>query len=322
MLGAVSAEVRPGADRVVVVGAGVVGLTCAVTLAEAGHRVDVLARDLPLESTSVVAAALWYPYLAEPRDRVLGWGAAAYSRFVGLAGSGPVEEHGVRLLPGTEVLRERTPDPWWATAVPDLRRAAAPEGYADAWTFTAPVIDMPTYLTWLRARLEALGGTITRMSLGGLPATDDVVVDCAGLGARLLADDRSVRPVRGQVVLLDGVSLDRWMLDEDGPTYVVPRLGQVVVGGTEEDGEWSRTPSPETATDVLQRATRLVPALARARVVRHKVGLRPVRPTIRLEAEGRVVHCYGHGGAGVTLSWGCAAEVADLVAGLVGTTDA
>ena len=37
--------------RVVVVGAGVVGMTVAVRLAEAGHRVDVLARDLPLETT-------------------------------------------------------------------------------------------------------------------------------------------------------------------------------------------------------------------------------------------------------------------------------
>lgn len=305
-----------GVGRVVVVGAGVVGLSCAVRLAEAGHRVDVLARDLPLETTSVVAAAIWYPYLAEPRDRVVGWGAAAYARFAEIAASGPVEEHGVRMLPGTEVLAQPTPDPWWASAVPDLRRTAVPPGYADAWSFTSPVIDMPVHLAWLRARVEALGGTITRMSLGGLPAIDDVVVDCAGLGARLLAADLSVRPVRGQVVLVDGVQLDRWALDESGPTYVVPRLDQVVVGGTEEDGEWSRTPSPETATDVLQRATRLVPELARARVVRHKVGLRPVRPSIRLEAEGRVVHCYGHGGAGVTLSWGCAAEVADLVASL------
>ena len=57
----------------IVVGAGVVGLTCAVRLLEAGHRVDVIARDLPRETTSAVAAALWYPYRALPRDQVLAW---------------------------------------------------------------------------------------------------------------------------------------------------------------------------------------------------------------------------------------------------------
>jgi len=62
-----------------------------------------------------------------------------------------------------------------------------------------------------------------------------------------------------------------------------------------------------------------VPRLAGARVLRHAVGLRPARPEVRLEAETtrstRVVHCYGHGGAGVTLSWGCADEVVGLVEG-------
>ena len=125
---------------------------------------------------------------------------------------------------------------------------------------------------------------------------------------------------------MEGVDLTRWSLDSTGPTYVVPRSRHVVVGGTEQPGDWSRTPSPETATDILQRATRLVPELAGARVVGHRVGLRPARPAVRLEAEGRTVHCYGQGGAGVTLSWGCAAEVvgagpassADVAAGAGG----
>ncbi len=273
---------------------------------------DVLARDLPLETTSVVAAALWYPYHALPQDRVTAWAASSYAVFGELAS----EDTGVQMLPGTEVLARRTPDPWWAEAVPDLTRATPLPGYADAWSFTAPVIDMPVYLAWLRTRLEERGVTVTRMSLPALPRTDDVVVNCAGLGSRLLAGDSDVHPVRGQVVLLSGVELDRWWLDSGGPTYVVPRANSVVVGGTDQAGDWSRTPSPETATEILHRATGLVPELAGGTVVGHRVGLRPVRSTVRLEAEGRVVHCYGQGGAGVTLSWGCADEVVELVGGL------
>ena len=150
------------------------------------------------------------------------------------------------------------------------------------------------------------------MNLGGLPSGADLVVNCSGLGARLLGADRSVVPVRGQVVYVEQVGLDRWLLDGAGPTYIVPRSRDIVVGGTDVLGEWSRTPSPETAADILARAARLVPELKDARVIRHKVGLRPVRPAVRVERVGDVVHCYGHGGAGVTLSWGCADTVASM----------
>ncbi|WP_183094800.1 NAD(P)/FAD-dependent oxidoreductase [Nocardioides stalactiti] len=305
--------------RVNVVGAGVTGLTCAIRLAEAGHRVDVVARDLPLETTSAVAAALWYPYLALPRDRVTGWAARSYEVFARLAST---PETGVRVLPGTEVFASPQADPWWASAVPALERVppgALPAGMTDGWSFVAPVVDMPVYLRWLTARLTELGGTLSRRNLSALPAPGqgraDVVLDCTGLGARHFAHDVSVEPVRGQVVLVEQSGLERWWLAGEGgaPTYVVPRSGVVVVGGTEERGDWSRTPDPEVARALLARAARLVPEIAAARVVQHRVGLRPARPAVRLERDGDVVHCYGHGGAGVTLSWGCADEVLALV---------
>jgi len=287
--------------RVIVVGAGVVGLTCAVRLLEAGHRVDVLARDLPLETTSTIAAALWYPYLAHPREQVLAWAATSYDVFRDLAHD---EAAGVRMLPGHDRAGAHEPDPWWGGAVPDLRRE--PGG----WTFTSPVIEMPVFLGWLVARIEELGGTLTRMNLSALPSGADVVVNASGLGARLLGDDHAVTPVRGQVVHVEQVGLEEWWLDATTDlTYVIPRERIVVVGGTEEPGEWSRTPDPATAEAILARATALVPALAQARVLGYRVGLRPARTAVRLERVGDVVHCYGHGGAGVTLAWGTAADV-------------
>lgn len=304
--------------RVLVVGAGVVGLSCAVRLLEAGHRVDVLARDLPLETTSAVAAAIWYPYRALPQDRVAAWGKVGYDVLAGLADD---PDTGVELVVGTEVFRERQPDPWWRDAVPGLdRETALPDGFVDGWTFTTPVVEMPVHLRWLAARLAALGGSLTRQALSALPEAGagkgraDVVVDCSGLGARLLAGDPTVTPVRGQVVRLGQVGLRRWWLDPAGPTYVVPRSGDIVVGGTDDEGEWDRAPDPATADGILARATALVPELAEAPVLGHRVGLRPVRPEVRVERVGDIVHCYGHGGAGVTLAWGTAAEVVGLVA--------
>jgi len=301
--------------RVIVVGAGVIGLSCAVRLLERGHRVDVLARELPLETTSVVAAALWYPFRAYPQDKVAAWSEVGYRELAKLAG---VAGSGVRMMVGSELLRVKAADPWWAGAVPGLTRVdTPPEPYVDGWAFTAPVVDMPVYLRWLAERVRELDGTITRLAMAQLPDGADVVVDASGLGARLLADDRSVTPVRGQVLYVEQVGLDQWWLDGSGLTYVVPRAHEIVVGGTEEEGVWNLSPDPAVAARILQRATALVPALAGARVLRQKVGLRPGRPAVRLEEQRvgstRVVHCYGHGGAGVTLSWGCAADVAALV---------
>ncbi len=303
--------------RVVVVGAGVVGLSCAVRLLEAGHRVDVVARDLPLETTSAVAAALWYPHRAYPFERVTAWSATGYGAFAELADEPAT---GVRMLVGTELLRRPSPDPWWREAVPSLTRVPPrPPTYADGWSMRVPVIEMPLYLRWLAGRIEGLGGTLTRMALTALPDHAEVVVNATGLGARRTAGDGSLTPVRGQVLYVEQVGLDHWWLDGTGPVYVVPRTHDIVVGGTDDVGEWDRRPDPAVAADILARAVQLVPALAGARVLGHRVGLRPVRPEVRLEVEttpsGRVVHCYGHGGAGVTLSWGCAQEVAALVGG-------
>ncbi|MGI8645843.1 MAG: FAD-dependent oxidoreductase [Nocardioides sp.] len=274
--------------RVIVVGAGVVGLTCAVRLSEAGHRVDVVARDLPLETTSSVAAAICYPYLAQPPDLVARWSAVTRSAFETLVAEEP--DCGVRLVEGSEVRS------------------------AGAVSSVLPLIEMPVFLGWLVSRLDALGGTLTRLNLTVLPTGADMVVNCSGLGARHLAKDLSVVPVQGQVVVVEQFGLNRWWLDPAGPTYVVPRTHDVVVGGTEVRGAWSRTPLPATADAIVARATALVPELAGARVLRHKVGLRPARPTVRVERVGDVVHCYGHGGSGVTLCWGTAADVVDLAA--------
>ena len=305
------------------VGAGVVGLSCAVQLAEAGHEVAVLARDLPRETTSAVAAGWWYPYLAAPRQRVLTWAAETYQHLDRLAATTPAA--GVRQRESVQLLHRVEPDPAWASLLPSLHAADdLPVGYVAGWAFTAPVADTSVYLPYLAGRLTSAGGTLTRAALSALPEGGDAVVNASGLAARSLTGDTTLTPVRGQVVRLAGVTVERVWLDEgalaDGSamTYIVPREHDVVVGGTAESGRWDTTADPEVTARLLERATRLVPELRQAQVVAARVGLRPARPAVRLELEERsgaapVVHCYGHGGSGVTLSWGCGREVTALV---------
>jgi len=301
--------------RVIVVGAGVIGLSCAVRLLEAGHRVDVVGRDLPLETTSSVAAAVWSPY-SRPQEHVVRWARTAYDAFAELCDD---DSAGVVMRTGTELFRAGGDDLWWRDALPagagPDRETSLPAGYSSGLTMRTPVIEMPVYLRWLSVRVESLGGTITRMNLSALPVGDALVVNASGIGARLLGGDQAVHPVRGQVVLVEQVGVDRWWIDSEAPSYVVPRSRDIVLGGTAIEGEWSRTPDPATAGSILERAAQIEPRLAGARILRHKVGLRPGRPTVRLEREGDVIHCYGHGGCGVTVSWGCADDVVGLADG-------
>jgi D-amino-acid oxidase len=294
--------------RVVVVGAGVVGLTTAACLREAGVAADVVSREAPDDTTSAVAAALWYPYRALPAARVTAWSATTYAELERLA---RVAGSGVRMRAGLELLSPDAPDPWWRDAVPDMRRTRI------GLRFTAPVVDMSVHLPWLAQRLRARGGLIQRATVRSLEELEgDAVVNCAGLGARELAHDATLTAVRGQVVRVAAPGVTEWLLDQSDPerlVYVVPRERDVVLGGTAQEGWEDRAPDPATTAAIRERCARHLPALRDAPVVDVAVGLRPARPAVRLEAEGRVVHCYGHGGAGVTLAWGCAVEVATLL---------
>ena len=314
--------------EVVVVGCGVIGLTTAVRLREAGIDARIVAADPPERTTSAVAAAIWYPYRAYPEGDVLRWGRSTFEVFTELAAA---PEAGVRMREGVELRRASAPEPWWSAAVPGVRRCGReelPPGYRDGHAFVVPVVEMPVYLRYLGDRFAAAGGAVERRVVGApeeFAGEARVVVNCAGLGARRLVGDGAMTPIRGQVLRVENPGLDRFLLDEDDPegvTYVVPRSTDCILGGTAEEGAWSTEPDPEVARAILRRCSALEPRLAGAEVLEHRVGLRPGRPEVRLETEDGpgvpVVHNYGHGGSGVTLSWGCAGEAADLVADALG----
>lgn len=309
----------------IVVGGGVSGLTCAVRLAESGRRVRLLARELSPHTTSDVAGAVWYPFHAGPPDKVLAWGAETFRVLRELAATlpdaGVTMVDGIELFPGAAAER-----PWWAGAVDGFRDAAAgelPPGYASGWSFRVPTVAMGTYLAWLAARFRRAGGETVVATIDSLdePFTAaPVVVNCTGLGAGALVEDPELLPIRGQVVRVAAGYAHRFVQASAGPgelAYIIPRGDLTVLGGTTDRAAWDTRVQAEVAEAIRDRCIALEPALARAPVLSHAVGLRPFRPTVRLAAEpgpgGLVVHNYGHGGSGVTLSWGCAAEVLRLV---------
>jgi D-amino-acid oxidase len=121
--------------------------------------------------------------------------------------------------------------------------------------------------------------------------------------------------------VVENPGIEEFFSEDTGPspdlTYVLPHGETVVLGGTAEDDQWSLEPDLRAAHDIVMRCSEIDPRLAIARVLAHRVGLRPTRATVRVEettqGSARVLHNYGHGGGGVTLSWGCAHEITTAV---------
>ncbi|GAA3378373.1 FAD-dependent oxidoreductase [Streptomyces sannanensis] len=309
--------------QVDVVGGGVIGLSTAVVLAEHGHQVRIWSREEPEATTSAVAGGLWWPYRIEPEELVGDWSLASLRVYEELAKD--PEETGVRLVPGVMAETALSALGPWGAAVPELREATTQElrSYGHGLRARLPLIDMPVHLRYLRRRLESAGGVLELRTVTDLDAVGTVVVNCSGLGARTLVPDTGMRPVRGQLVIVENPGVDEWFVaagrTSSETSYLLPHPYGLVLGGTAEEDAWDLVPDPATAAAIVERCARIRPEVAGARVLDHRVGLRPARDGgVRLEAERRPsgalwVHNYGHGGAGVTVAWGCAETAARLV---------
>ncbi|MFC7471920.1 FAD-dependent oxidoreductase [Actinomadura keratinilytica] len=183
---------------------------------------------------------------------------------------------------------------------------------------------MPTHLTWLVRRLEAAGGRVERRTVTSLAEAAEgarAVVNCTGLGAARLVPDAGMRPVRGQLVVVENPGVDTWFTHTGtgaASTYFIPQPGAAAGRDRRGRGGLPGARPGDRAGDrgALRRAAagdRRGPGARPPGGAAPRAGRR-----VRLEREelpggGVLVHNYGHGGAGVTVAWGCADEVAALV---------
>jgi D-amino-acid oxidase len=302
--------------KITVVGAGVIGLTTALTLEEHGYDVCVVSIATDEATTSAVAGACWFPYRAGPPERVAAWAVQTRAWLEALAADPTA---GIAAITGYEITTDEglePPRPWWAVSI-DVARAPAPvTGAPLAWRYQSLGIEPARFLTWLSGRLR---GPIERRPVADLAGEPgDVVVNCTGLAARELAGDDAMTPLFGQVVITELGAVDRsiTVTDERNPDrlfYVVPRRDELVLGGCALAWPPGVPPAidPSITDRILAQAREL--GLPVGSVKRVRAGLRPYRPEVRLEREGRILHNYGHGGAGYTLCRGCAEAVAQLV---------
>lgn len=306
--------------EITIVGAGVSGLTTGIRLLQQGWKVRIISKEFSPDTVSDVAAAWWYPFLVEPVEKTNQWSIQTFNELVRLRDNEGVECISMRL--GREYLEQECELPGWSFNIPHFRILNQDEiirGYEFGWELEAPVIEMNLYMPWLLSKFRTLGGSIESNEFDSIEEVPgEFIINCSGLGARLLSNDEEVIPVRGQVVYIkQDPGFGRYDQRPESLTYTIPRRDVTVLGGTAQKGDWDETIRIKDTEDILSKCEVFWPDLDRQNIVGSAVGLRPSRYELRLELEiinnKKVIHNYGHGGAGVTLSWGCADEVVKLV---------
>ncbi len=278
-------------NRVAIVGAGVSGLTCGVLFAERGFRTAIFAKETGQQTTSAAAAALWFPYDAEPADAVIAWALATYKTLIDLSSDARTGVSMIELCQFSRACEVQIPA--WAIPLGAHRLSssavvtavcAAPNrpqadccGFKSGFALKVPLMDTTIYLDYLASRFRAAGGSISANVRFEKPEdvgdAFDLVIDCAG-------------------------------------------MGNCVFGGTNEISD-ERDIDPTATSRIVDECSRAL-KIEKPDVLSERVGLRPFRKSgVRLERgclrDGRtVVHNYGHGGSGFTLSWGCANAVLEL----------
>ena len=322
--------------RVLVIGAGLSGLTTATILARRGYDVTVLAEKVGVDSASVIATAIWHVYLVNPDDKkVLDWSSRTLEVLLHLAAT--EAKSGVELIEGVELFRDSEEVlPSWSNIPPKFSMLSSTEllnypGIKWGYFISAPVANMEKYLPWLVGEATNSGVQFKEekmSSLGDVDSVYDLVVSCTGIESKSFVPDRTIVPVRGQYLLLRqaGIEIEKYIGDDhhpEGMSYAIVRDGDLLIGGTEEFGVSTLNFDQDPKT-ILSRAANFTPEVARTDVHEYEkvVGIRPYRPAgVCLEMTSRttrygtvpVIMNYGHGGSGFSLSWGCAEEVLNLV---------
>lgn len=262
---------------VAVIGCGVVGLSTARVLQRRGKAVTLYARELPPETTSNVAGALWYPTHVYDPQRVSATFLERYGLACRLAHRefqsyvGP--EYGVRWIE-TYTLRTEPESSNFESAggaelYPEIRRyadARATFGFPYVKRFGSLMIEPQIYLRALLRDFHTAGGKLvvrelkTREEVTQLP--ERVVFNCTGLGARALFGDQGMVSMRGQIeVLLPQPELDYGYLANS--LYMFPRADGVILGGTFEAGNWSMDADEATTARIIDGNAQIAKGLRR-----------------------------------------------------------
>ena len=245
---------------VAVLGAGVMGLSTARLVQEAGFPVTIYARALPPDTTSNIAGGQFHPFGHFRRGRVTAeWRAQfvaavdySWRRFQIMVG----DDYGIRWLP-TYADREELEEQLLPTFPPRnrlLRADEHPFPWPSVVSYDTLYVETGRYLRQMLRDVQIAGGRIgirdfaAPADIAALP--ERLVFNCTGLGSRALFNDLELQPARGQLAILLPQPEVRYAFT-GGDGYMFPRPDGIILGGTFELDEWDTTPEPETIARII-----------------------------------------------------------------------
>ncbi|KAH9425322.1 hypothetical protein DERP_005927 [Dermatophagoides pteronyssinus] len=326
--------------KIAIVGGGIIGVTTGLAIqqyleSDLIEMITIISQQWTPNTTGDVSAGLIYPYLAAPdtpkqqMERILidsikffdnliqdpessGFGLSRLTLFELFSNNDNVclpiasdELPVIRTLTTNEIQR----------LFPSIQQQYQHGNLVE--TFIAEPSLLLPYLMDKFGKQK--GQMITKHveSLVSLKNEYDLIINCTGVDARKLNDvddSDQLRSARGQVMrvkapwIRHGIIADQW--------YILPQIDSVVLGGTKQLDNYNLEPDPKIAEEIWQNCCQIMPTLKLAKKIDDYVGLRPFRRTLRIEMDNNddhIIHNYGHGGSGVTLCWGSAIQVINLI---------
>lgn len=275
---AVDEGLKSGLRDCAVIGCGVVGLSTARLLQEAGLQPVIYTKDQPPNTTSNVAGGYWSPVTLYDDDRVtpefrsqfVEAARFAHRRYQSFAG----EDYGVHWRAiyrlGNEPYQPPGPgNP--RSELPDFFRGKTLEGaenpfrVASAHREYSMLIEPAIYLNALRRDFFLADGKIqvrefaSAAEIAQLP--EKLIFNCTGLGARTLFNDAELSPVKGQLVfLVPQPEIDYCTLGP-GDIYMFPRRDGILLGGSHGEGVWDLAPDETVTARILRENGELFGAM-------------------------------------------------------------
>jgi len=326
--------------NIVIIGAGVVGLSTAYRIKKDLNditklKITIISEKFYNETTSYGSGGLWEPYqiLGTPDNKINEWGKNAFDHFLELYNSPFGAEAGIQLLTAYNLLEENQECiiPSWKDIVfnfkilnsNDIQKMSLPKRFVKGFTFGTLVIDQKYYMRYMTNELYKMGIKFEQKKVNNLEElynkNYDAIINCTGLGSYTLINDTSMYPIRGQVMRVKAPWMNNIWFFGSPTRYIIPNVDTVVLGGTAQKNNWDTSSSREDINNILDDIYEVFPSMQDAPIESTWAGLRPGRTPLRLDSEiintnNRdiiVIHCYGHGGSGITLAMGCAKDVVD-----------